>query len=404
MEGERDYSGYSISDLLNEKVRVDRERYPERAQRIEEAITRRSQAILQAKEPAPALPELSLEFRGSAHEYFRVWIVNLCLTLLTLGIFSAWAKVRKKRYLYSHTLLDGTPFQYLGQPIPILKGRLVAAVGFFAYYAASHFVTSALPYVLGAGVVLAPWLLIRSAAFNARYSAFRNMTFHFDGSYLEAAKRLYVWGLIPAAVIALIFVSTERLLVLLAAYAAFAVSYPWWIRGLKKLIIDRTSFGGAHGQLDATGGQFFRIYCFAAVMVVLVIFAIGLLTFILASAEHVMLPATVTMYAGYLVALAYVQTHITNLVWGRTRLGPVRFQPSLRDRDVVSLYFTNLLAIVGSAGLATPWAVMRTVRYRIEHTQVLLDGDLNHFQGSDRSAVAAIGAESWDFFDLDVSL
>ena len=41
---------------------------------------------------------LSLVFKGTTRDYFRLWIVNLCLTLFTLGIFSAWAKVRKKRY------------------------------------------------------------------------------------------------------------------------------------------------------------------------------------------------------------------------------------------------------------------------------------------------------------------
>jgi uncharacterized membrane protein YjgN (DUF898 family) len=402
MDGEPDYTRYSLGDLLDLKVRIDRERYPERAQRIENAITQRTQAIGRA--PQPALPELSLEFRGTAHEYFRVWIVNLCLTLLTLGVFSAWAKVRKKRYLYSHTILDGTPFQYLGRPIPILKGRLVAATGFLAYYTASHFITSALPYVLAAGLVLAPWLLIRSAAFNARYSAFRNMTFHFDGGYLDAAKRLSAWGIVPAAVIAMIFISPERLFVLLIVYALFALVYPWWIRGLKKLFIDGTSFGGTHGQLDATGGQFFRVYFFAGVMLILLLIAAGLLTSMLASAAHVILPATVTTYAGYLAALAYVQAHITNLVWSQTRLGPLRFQATLRCRDLTKLYLTNVLAIVGSAGLLTPWAVIRTLRYRAEHMHVLLDGTLTEFQGSHRSAVAAVGAESLDVFDLDVSL
>ncbi len=56
--------------------------------------------------------------------------MNLCLTLLTLGAYSAWAKVRKKHYFYAHTTLDSTPFQYLGQPLPILKGRIIAAVLF----------------------------------------------------------------------------------------------------------------------------------------------------------------------------------------------------------------------------------------------------------------------------------
>jgi uncharacterized membrane protein YjgN (DUF898 family) len=402
MDGEPDYTRYSLGDLLDLKVRIDRERYPERAQRIENAITQRTQAIGRA--PQPALPELSLEFRGTAHEYFRVWIVNLCLTLLTLGVFSAWAKVRKKRYLYSHTILDGTPFQYLGRPIPILKGRLVAAVGVLVYYAASHFITSALPYVLAAGLVLAPWLFIRSAAFNARYSAFRNMTFHFDGGYLDAGKRLAAWGIVPAVVIAVIFTSPERPFLSVVAYALFAVSYPGWIRGLKKLIIERTAFGGHRGQLAATGGQFFRVYFLAAVMLILVLFSAGLLTFRPAFAEYGVLFSTATTYAGYLGALAYVQARIGNLVWSQTRLGPLRFHATLRCRDLTKLYLTNVLAIVGSAGLLTPWAVIRTLRYRAEHMHVLLDGTLTEFQGSHRSAVAAVGAESLDVFDLDVSL
>ena len=34
------------------------------------------------------------EFRGSALEFFRIWLVNLLLTIATLGFFSPWAKIR----------------------------------------------------------------------------------------------------------------------------------------------------------------------------------------------------------------------------------------------------------------------------------------------------------------------
>lgn len=101
--------------------------------------------------------KLSLHFTGSATEYFRIWIVNTCLTLFSLGVYSAWAKVRKKHYFYSHTVLDGTPFQYLGQPIPILKGRLIATALFITWYVATHYITALLPFVLILAFVLAPW-------------------------------------------------------------------------------------------------------------------------------------------------------------------------------------------------------------------------------------------------------
>src|SRR5258707_6333866 len=45
-----------------------------------------------------------LRFTGRAGEYFRIWIVNICLSIVTLGIYSAWAKVRRKRYFYGNTL------------------------------------------------------------------------------------------------------------------------------------------------------------------------------------------------------------------------------------------------------------------------------------------------------------
>ncbi|MDH4174015.1 MAG: YjgN family protein, partial [Betaproteobacteria bacterium] len=62
-------------------------------------------AVLQGDEPVPTAGPAAAggerivrpEFTGSAREYFRIWIVNLFFTLITLGIYSAWAKVRKKR-------------------------------------------------------------------------------------------------------------------------------------------------------------------------------------------------------------------------------------------------------------------------------------------------------------------
>lgn len=36
-----------------------------------------------------------LTFTGTGAEYFGIWIVNLLLTIVTLGIYSSWAKVRR---------------------------------------------------------------------------------------------------------------------------------------------------------------------------------------------------------------------------------------------------------------------------------------------------------------------
>ena len=69
------------------------------------------------------------EFTGRGGEYFRIWIVNILLTLITLGIYSAWATVRKRRYFHGNTLLAGAEFEYLATPMMILKGRLILEFG-----------------------------------------------------------------------------------------------------------------------------------------------------------------------------------------------------------------------------------------------------------------------------------
>ena len=353
--------------------------------------------------------ELDLQFRGDTREYFRLWAVNLCLTLLTLGIFSAWAKVRKKRYFYSHTTLDRSPFQYLGQPLPILKGRLIAAALFLLYYTSSHFLTALLPYVLTAGVLLAPWVIVRSAAFNARYSAYRNMTFGFDGRYRDALFALYWLGLIPLLVAGTIFEWWGNIFIGAAVYAIFGLLFPWWMRRLKHFLITHSAFGGENGELSATGRQFFRVYFMAGLVVML----FGAITAVLAAVlfsnvkpltQYAFILPAIPVYVGYVLAFAYVQAHNSNLVWNHTRLGPLRFKSRLTARGLAGLYAGNALAIVASMGLLTPWAVIRTLKYRADHMQVFVDGDLTAFHAMESSAVRAAGAELGEFFNVDLSL
>ena len=70
--------------------------------------------MFQASQQPPQ--EMPFEFKGTASQYFGIWIVNLLLTIITLGIYTPWAKVRTKRYFYGNTLLDGSPFDYLASP------------------------------------------------------------------------------------------------------------------------------------------------------------------------------------------------------------------------------------------------------------------------------------------------
>jgi uncharacterized membrane protein YjgN (DUF898 family) len=328
--------------------------------------------------------DLTLEFRGNARDYFRLWVVNFCLTLFTLGIFSAWAKVRRKRYFYSHTVLEGTPFEYLADPIPILKGRLIGAVLLALWYMGTHFSLTLLYVVLGVALLLLPWVMVRTAAFNARYSAYRNMTFEFSGTYGGAAVSLLgAW---------------------LIAVVTCGFGYPWAYTRVRRYFVYRTSFGGVQAAYTARGGHLLRPFLAVLGMMVLA----GVLMALVFSAGvrpgQVLTPVLAGFYLLYGLAYGYPQARVAQVNWDHSSLGPIRFIARYRARDFIRLYVTNALAIVCSAGFLIPWAAVRMYRYRIENLHVEQSGGLEAFHGQAAPGVRATGAEVADLFDFDLSL
>ena len=141
------------------------------------------------------------EFRGTGGEYFRIWIVNLALTIVTLGIFSAWAKVRSRRYFLGNTFVAGHSFDYHASPVRILIGRLIA-VGLLIAYNVGTGVSPLVAAPFGLLFVAAlPWLIVSSHKFNARNTSYRNVRFGFSGTYLGAFKAYIGWTL--AAIVSL---------------------------------------------------------------------------------------------------------------------------------------------------------------------------------------------------------
>src|SRR5687767_7996218 len=185
------------------------------------------------------------EFRGSAGEYFGIWIVNLVLTVLTLGIYSAWAKVRTERYMYSNTRLAGAPFEYLAEPIQILKGRLIAyaLVIVFALSAKFQFMWILIPMYL-ALLALFPLLIHYSLRFRARYSAWRGLRFRFDGQPGEAYKAYMLYPII--------------------GFITMYIMIPWVVKEQQAYLVRHHLFGGKRFGFEGVLGDYFKPFLIAA--------------------------------------------------------------------------------------------------------------------------------------------
>lgn len=319
----------------------------------------------QASAPVP------LRFAGSAGEYFRIWIVNICLSVLTLGVYSAWAKVRRKRYFYGSTLLNGAAFEYLGNPVAILKGRLIVLAA-FAAYALLKEVHAVIGLALFAAVaVVLPWVIQRALQFNARNSTHRNVRFGFKGTKMDIFGLLLIGGL------------------LLPVTLGFA--YPYYLCMKRRIFVDNSSYGNQGFSFSATTGEYYigamkvSLAFLGFLIGSLATFGIGLLPF-------------------YLLLRAYAEVTFARLSWRNTRLGAIGFDCAWSAGGLFGLYFVNTLGILASFGLLVPWAAIRSARYKLERITLHSAQGLDGFLAAAQENVGAVGDEAGELLGFDFGL
>lgn len=153
--------------------------------------------------------KLKFEFSGDAGDYFGIWIVNALLTVVTLGLYSPWAKVRKLQYFYGSTKIANGSFQFLANPLSMLKFRILAILLLIIYFMSEQLFAAheiaAIIYgsLFGLYLLFAPVLMVLVLSFRLRYSAWRNIRFSFNKDYW-GAYRVY---LAPNIVFLLLLVS-----------------------------------------------------------------------------------------------------------------------------------------------------------------------------------------------------
>jgi len=362
----------------------------------------------------PALRHERFSFTGRTGEYFRIWIVNLFLTIVTVGLYSPWAKVRKKRYLYGNTWLAGSNFEYHGNAVAILKGRLLAFSAFVAYSLATHYSPRFAAAIALAVMPAAPWLVVRSFAFNAVNSSYRNIRFHFDGRYREALAALAPLALIPALTLILPQLDPahpprglREMWFLFVPSAILFLVYPYVAAKVKLLHVNRARFGTSAFRCGASVGAFYGIYVLAMLLFMLLLFVLGIVVaagmFVSPVILAVLVPVGYFVVAAFM--LAFTRAQIANLVFNATRLdGRVALRSTLSVFGLARIYAFNLAAIALTLGFAVPWAVVRTCRYRAERLALAAQDDIESFVAGVTRDVAAAGEEMGEMFDVDLSL
>ena len=316
-------------------------------------------------------------FTGNGAEYFRIWIVNLFLTIVTLGIYSAWAKVRKKKYFYGNTLLDDTSFEYNADPKKILLGRLVSAV-FLALYIGADFISATASLLVFLLLMAAlPWIVCKSLRFNARYSSYRHLAFRFNGSVINAAKTFLLWPLV--------------------GLISFGLMIPYAIYRQQKFMIEGHAYGTAGFEFQATAKDYFKLFFILIGGLLLAIVAMILLSSLGLDilAAPIFLLAYLLLFTGFAVMMA-------NIRYNNSVLASHSFHADWQLASYTRLFLFNTLATVVTLGLFIPWAKVRTARYKAEHTWFLANGDIDSFIATEQEQVGSLGEGVTDLFDIEL--
>jgi len=371
---------------------------------------------------------LPIEFSGSGSEYFRIWVVNLLLTLVTLGLYYPWAKVRRLRYFYGNTTVGGHPLDFHGDPKRMLRGFLLVGAMVLLYSVAGK--VSPLAGLIAFVIVAAIWpaLLRASLQFRLANTSWRGLRFRFCGD-LPGAYRAMLPLFIPGA-ISLLGVLVEqgapRLgggVASLAGLVALAL-FPLFFWMLKKYQHDHYALGQLQTELRTGPGPFYLLalktagVAIAAALLVgavaAVVGGLGAMALVFGGAGGRASPAAIVamvllflmVYAAViLVVYPYLSARLQNLVWGRTRSRLVQFDSTLGFWPLLRLTLKNWLLVLLTLGLYLPFARVATARLRLEaiSVQMLLSPDELVSTLRERADDAS-GDAAGDLFGFDIGL
>jgi len=343
---------------------------------------------------------LDFTFKGTTKEWFGIWIVNLLLSIVTIGIYSAWAKVRTKKYFYGNTFVGGRNFDYHATGGQILKGRLIivaAIVGFQIILTIQPFVGLVLLFGL---ILLFPWLITRAMVFNARMTSFSNVRFDFVGTYWRAAV---VYLLYPILITLTLF-----------------ITLPILDRTIDRFTIDNHLLGTAEFKMDAPLIAFYKAAGLALFWVVSVA-AVASLTIgsaiqltpdtlmALGSDPTTVMLIMLTFFAVFVIGFIparFIYGALTrNVIYSNTTLsGGHVLRSNVKATNLFLIALSNMALVILTLGLLLPWAQVRMVRYLSNHTGIKLGSSLDDFIGTEQEKATVLGDAYSDIEGIEVGL
>lgn len=375
----------------------------------------------------------NFHFHGSGSEYFRIWIVNLLLTLITLGIYSAWAKVRRMQYFYENTELMGARFGYHADPKKVLKGRLLAILAVGGFYAAAYFFPVIEPFGSVIWVALLPALLALALYFRLRNTSYRGLRFEFDGTFKQSYQALRLPLAMALLGLAAVAIAMQFLgesgkpgmligIVLAVVYLLLPIIVmPMFQVQWKRFAHQHSMFGTERFGFTATVKQYTKTYLSSFLIFLIVAIPVGIIfgvlmaflfkgevraqeSFSVWSYVPEIFMSIAIVYVMLFAIAPYLKAKFFNLAWNNTQIGKHSFIADVPVWGLVGVAASNFVLILLTLGFYRPFAVIRTQKYLLAHLHLNTPGEpAEIFKTSNNGGANTVSEGALDLFgDMDM--
>lgn len=294
--------------------------------------------------------EQTMEFgyQGEGGKLFGLYLKNILMSIITLGIYSFWGKVEINKYLFSHINLADRSFGYHATGKEKFRAFVIAIVfflGVFALLGGIGFVAPKVaPFIMGVAAIAfyfwgIPFVVVGKHQFLLSRTSWSNVRFRFNGTY-KGYLPIHIKGLLLT-------------IVTLGIYS------PWFINNTISYLLNNSNVGDKSFSYDGNGKDFFFM-----------LFKGYLLTII-----------TLGIYGPWMMADVY------KYFIGRSKLENGKLKSEITGGDIWLIY----LAIIFSFGIALPFALNHA--FKVFFSKLSLEGspeDLANIQNVSDSSASAL--------------
>ncbi|WP_127718410.1 YjgN family protein [Halobacteriovorax sp. HLS] len=370
-----------------------------------------------------------MTFDGDGVSFFKIWIVNLVLTIITLGIYGPWAKVRARKYLFNSTGFRGSRFDYHAKAKSILLGRIIALLIFGSYVIswAIHPVVAIFDALIV--FLLVPFIIIKSLKFNVNNTSYNNIKFHLRAKVSEGYKLFIKYFSFPMIVSigALIFLylsgnlTNKGLKIDENDSFTSAVVGGLYLLNFLYLIIMSSSilnaylnffynniyYGGSKVVLDTSRKQVTKgviiPFVLSSLVALSIPIGIAMLSGIGGAASLFIVLAAILLYFSFFYIFTKFPFLIFSFVWNRLSLEGGEMKNDLKHSTFAITVFVNAIVTAVTFGIFYPWTVIRMLRIKTESKSIKI-GPLDDVQAVASDKESALGEELGDVLDFDFEI